>query len=34
MHPYLDKESHNIGESQVLFNVETPLAKAEQVLIF
>ena len=29
MHPYLDKESHNIGEPRVLFNVETPVAKAE-----
>lgn len=25
----LDKESHDIGEPGILFNVETPVAKAE-----
>ena len=34
MHPYLDKESHDVAEPRVLFNVEIPVPKQRKCLSF
>lgn len=34
MHPYLDKESYDIAEPWVLFNVEIPVPKQSKCLSF